>query len=135
MQRLRDGNEIDRSVWQARCLGGRHPIAHAGMRSGMANLLAAGVARLDEIEELRKSGGSLAVASATIPGPVSGRGKVGKEFEQRGGVGRTGHGVTPGRVGEFIDECRLNRRGRLPWLVIIDHVELSLFSPVANAFK
>ena len=83
VQRLRNGDEIDRGTLESARIRERDAVRHARMRCRVRDLLGARVRRDDTIEPLRERNGCLAVARRAIPRRASMLGKRRDEVEQR----------------------------------------------------
>jgi len=94
VQRLRDGEQVARSIFQRQVVGRRHDVANARVRRRVRNLRFAGVRRDDPIEERRKRHGGLAVARRDVRGEGPSRRLIGEALEERLRVARP-----VGRVG------------------------------------
>ena len=67
MQRLRDGDEIDRRIFEPALLSTRDCIRDVRMRRRRLNLRCARIRRNDFVEAVSQVGGGLAVAAGAIP--------------------------------------------------------------------
>ena len=97
MERLRNGDAVERGVLEHCIFGRHHLVMHTRMRSGLTYLFLADVSGLNNLKEVGKSHRSLTISAGAIPCSSEGRTVFSDPGVQGSRVQRTSRGV-PSRV-------------------------------------